>query len=476
MNIGHIAALPSRWRSSKPDDGKAKNTDLPVDTVTVGPMPSAEVALTHKPEALKRPVILVNGLARNAQDWDKMVPWLASNPENSFGGVYQKGQDEAFSAKLKANPDNNIFAFDPSNNLASPRVLGGEVRRMIDHVIRETGTDKVDLVAHSQGGLDILAAVDQGEDDIGKVVSLATPWKGAAIASVARRFDSVTGGTLGGILAPVGKDQGALFDLRPIGDNPWLAGVHERWKAKTDKPEVSSISGSGTPTPGGTYGGGVSAGDGFVAIESGLGLPEAHNYHLTPGEWSPGDKDFRAFHSMDVNHIGIVGNSSAFKTVGEILSSEAKPPKEIPSDKPVPKSPIEQQLDIGANLIHDLLRDKPHESYGKWIGQLDDVQEIRQRVVDTENDLLAGELKEHRSKWIIGAGLAAGAVGAYFGGALGTLPGAVTVAVGASRFFDGLKMQKQATDVLLQTDRDAVQLRASIESDVSKAQRFLQQA
>ena len=179
--------------SSDNPSGAVQPGDLPNDTVTINPIESATEALTHKPASLQRPVILVNGLARNAHDWDKMVPWLTSNPDNQFGAVYKKGQDEAFESAVKSRPEANVFVLDPSDNLASPRVLAGEVRRMIDHILRHGKADKVDLVGHSQGGLDILAALDQGEDRVERVVTLATPWKGAAVASVARRFDGMAG-------------------------------------------------------------------------------------------------------------------------------------------------------------------------------------------------------------------------------------------------------------------------------------------
>ena len=206
-----------RALSGKKPSGAVQPGDLPKDTITVNPIESATESLTHKPGTLHRPVILINGLARDAHDWDKMVPWLTSNPDNEFGGVYQKGGDQAFEEAVKSNPKAKVFVLDPSDNLASPRVLGGEVRRMIDHILRHGKAEEVDLVGHSQGGLDILAAIDQGEDQIQNVVTLATPWKGAAVASVARRFDGLAGGTLGGVFAPVDvtKEPFSTFVLFP---------------------------------------------------------------------------------------------------------------------------------------------------------------------------------------------------------------------------------------------------------------------
>ena len=440
--------------SSDNPSGAVQPGDLPNDTVTINPIESATEALTHKPASLQRPVILVNGLARNAHDWDKMVPWLTSNPDNQFGAVYKKGQDEAFESAVKSRPEANVFVLDPSDNLASPRVLAGEVRRMIDHILRHGKADKVDLVGHSQGGLDILAALDQGEDRVERVVTLATPWKGAAVASVARRFDGMAGGSLGGVLAPVGRDEGALFDLRPIEKNDWLQGVHDRWQARSERPGVTAISGSGTPTPGGQEGVSISAGDGFVSIQSGLGLPGARTYHLAPGQWAPGDQNFRAFHTLDVNHLGIAGNSTAFKAVGQALTDTSAEATSNQTRTSTPKIPAEANLDQGEDLIHDHLRAHSKEPIQRWLPVLDEIQGVRQKIVDSQIDQRAGELKTDRARWIVGAGVAAGAVGCYLGGALGSLPGAVTALVGAHRMWDGMQEQKQAQ--LAQTDAAAI--------------------
>lgn len=461
-----ISRLHSRI-ANKPD-GHPNAGDLPQGTITVSPIKSPVESLTHKPEALERPVILINGLARDAHDWDKLVPWLTSNSQNEFGGVYKKGQDDQFASTVKDNPDAKVFVLDPSNNLASPRVLGGELRRMIDHVLRETGQKKVDLVGHSQGGLDILAALDQGEDRVEKVVTLATPWQGAAVASVARRFDGFAGGNLGGVLAPVGKDQGALLDLRPLEKNEWLKGAHSRWKARPEKPEVTSISGSGTPTPGGQEGAKLTAGDGFVSIQSGLGLPESHNYHLAPGQWDPGDQNFRAFHSLDVNHLGIAGNSTAFKTLGEVLAEKVVPPAESPQDKqPSPKPPAEATLDQAEDLVHDHLRADFKKAFAPWVPVLDEIQDVRQVLVESDIRSRAAELKQSRAKWIVGAGLVTGAVGYCLAGTLGALPGAAATLVGGYRMWDGAAAQK--SELLAQHDAAqlAVHLKDRVEAELN---------
>ena len=89
-----------------------------------------------------------------------------------------------------------------------------------------------------------------------------------------------------------------------------------------------------------------------------------------------------------------------------------------------------------------------------WLPVLDEIQGVRQQIVDAQIDERAGDLKTKRAGWIVGAGLAAGAVGCYLGGALGSLPGAATTLFGAHRMWSGVQEQKQAQ--IAQTDAAAV--------------------
>ena len=87
--------------------------------------------------------------------------------------------------------------------------------------------------------------------------------------------------------------------------------------------------------------------------------------------------------------------------------------------------------------------------------------------MDAQIDERAGDLKTKRAGWIVGAGLAAGAVGYYFGGALGSLPGAATALVGAHRMWSGVQQQKQAQLVQADAAEVAVQLKDYVEAQLS---------
>ena len=466
LNLPGLSKLKSIF--SRRTESVPSPEELPQDTVTVRPLEDAREALTHKPGSLTRPVVLVNGLARNAHEWDKMVPWLTSNPENRFGGIYQQGHDQEFQQELQRDPGAQVFVFNPSNNLASPRVLAGELQRMIDHIVRATGAEKIDILGHSQGGLDILAAVDQGETHIGKAISFATPWEGAAVASLARTFDGMEGKKGEKLLAPLGHDQGALFDIRPLERNPWLQGAHSRLSENAHAPEFHSLSGSGTPTPGGKRGGSLVAGDGFVSIESGLGLPGASNYHLPPGDWAPGDKHFRAFNLMDVNHLGIVSNSAAFKTLGQILTTPDKNASEAAeTSEALPRSATESLLDTGSQLIHAHVRQSNQVSLEPFYPLLNRTQELRQEQVESEMRTRAAELKKTRARWVTGLGTAAAVAGLAAAGPLAAIPGALAAGVGLVNFGLSKLREHRVARESSRLQNEARQLKDEIVSQVS---------
>ena len=467
MQIRGFSKLKQIFRILR-DDGPSvpEQADLPKDTVTIKPLEDPTVALTHKPPTLRNPVILMNGLARDAHEWDKLVPWLTSNPENKFGAVYQKGGDSAFRESLRQEPEAKIFVLDPADNLSSPRVIGGEIRRMIDHIVKETGAEKVDIVAHSQGGLNVLAAVDQGEDQIGKVVSLATPWKGAAIASLARTFDGVAGHKMDNFLAPLGEDRGALLDLRPIQKNDWLRGAHERLQENEHRPQTYSLIGSGTPTPGGLRDR-IVPGDGFVSVDSGLGVQGAQNFHLPPGDWKPGDAAFRGFHLMDVNHIGIVGHSTAFQVVGQALNEQgvaSEPPVSVGATE---KSVSQANLDHGEDLIHDHLRDIAKSRVEEWTPWLDEVHELRQDVVENDMDFRAADLRQSRGKWLSRIGAVGALVGVAVAGPIVALPGLALGGYGLQKWVRGALDENRAETAQGNLQSKAMTLQKEIEAAVA---------
>jgi triacylglycerol lipase len=73
---------------------------------------------------------------------------------------------------------------DPFN---SSDVRAGQLAAIVDDVIEETGACKVNIIAHSQGGLDsryLISSLQYG-DKIAALVTVATPHRGTALADLA---------------------------------------------------------------------------------------------------------------------------------------------------------------------------------------------------------------------------------------------------------------------------------------------------
>jgi triacylglycerol lipase len=73
----------------------------------------------------------------------------------------------------------------------SSEVRGAELAAFIDEVLAESGKCKVDVIAHSQGGLDVRYAIGTlgYGDRIGAVVTVATPHRGTRLADVLLGID-----------------------------------------------------------------------------------------------------------------------------------------------------------------------------------------------------------------------------------------------------------------------------------------------
>jgi len=145
--------------SDAADDAAAVDvvTDVPEPCVpTCGDLPS-------RLSATRYPIVLAHG----AGGWDNVGPveywWNVASHLEGFGyGVYT-GQ------------------VDPFNSSA---VRGGQLANFIDQVLACTCAQKVNLVAHSQGGIDsryVVSSLGYG-DRVASVTTIATPHYGTPIA------------------------------------------------------------------------------------------------------------------------------------------------------------------------------------------------------------------------------------------------------------------------------------------------------
>lgn len=98
--------------------------------------------------------------------------------------------------------------------IAPPPVAGSEERgaylgHAIDDVLRRTGATHVIVIAHSQGGVDVRAAIDAGyAEKIAAVATLSAPHHGTEVADVALALPrSIVRATLAGLHARFESEQ-----------------------------------------------------------------------------------------------------------------------------------------------------------------------------------------------------------------------------------------------------------------------------
>jgi triacylglycerol lipase len=131
-------------------------------TVLVAPAAHADTAGRH-------PILFVHGLSSSAASWNAMIDYLV-------GRGYDRSQLRAFS-----------YDWTQSNAITAQQV-GAEV----DGLLQRTGATKVDIIAHSMGGLSARWYLKflGGTAKVDRFVSIGSPHHGAALAALCSVFTS----------------------------------------------------------------------------------------------------------------------------------------------------------------------------------------------------------------------------------------------------------------------------------------------
>jgi triacylglycerol lipase len=130
--------------------------------VTVLVVPSA-----HAATAERHPILFVHGLSGSAASWNQMI--------NSFvGRSYDRAQLRAFS-----------YDWSQSNT-----VTAQQISAEVDGLLQRTGATKVDIIAHSMGGLSARWYLKflGGTAKVAHFVSIGSPHHGAKLAAVCTIF------------------------------------------------------------------------------------------------------------------------------------------------------------------------------------------------------------------------------------------------------------------------------------------------
>ncbi len=288
----------------------------------VEPLPAIiqpELALELKAPTLRRPVLLVHGLAQQADTWVNMKNYLCSNPENHYGGVYRPGQDIEFYTQQMANQwDGKVFILNISDNLASPAETGKEVSEALSKIRGATGCGQIDVITHSMGAFQARQALQDGEDAMANLIMISPPSQGAYGADLLLKADKIGAGRY--------PENGALEALRADGD--YVDGLNATWAQDSQRLHSATIiTGAGLPTPDRTWKL-ASNGDGMVALERAQ-LGDTPMYVAADNGVPAGDPNFRDFQMFRYNHLQIVSEAEVYQKVGQIIG---QPLQKAPAD------------------------------------------------------------------------------------------------------------------------------------------------
>lgn len=114
----------------------------------------------QQPDSNRLPILLIHGYGENSDIWNSWRGWLGGD---HFSKVYPitLQDDECGSAEQHAT----------------------ELKNIIDRILSETGYEKVNIVAHSKGGLDARWYIaNSGIDKVANLIMIGTPNAGSPAA------------------------------------------------------------------------------------------------------------------------------------------------------------------------------------------------------------------------------------------------------------------------------------------------------
>lgn len=297
---------------------------------------------------LLRPVILVHGLAQHADTWVNLKNFLTTDPDNKFGGLYSKKDEERFLLELREKPDSKVFALDISDNLAAPGDVAAELRRAVALICGFTGAKQVDVVTHSMGALVAREARSQGDPNIHHLVMVSPPNQGSYEANLGSGLYARYPRNRLGAMKALRLEYGLFGGVA----NERLHELNQSW-AKDAREGDAIITGVGLPTPDRSWTG-TSQGDGMVAAHRAW-LGDTAFYVAEPNLLPAEDPNFRDFQEFRYNHLQIASEPEVYAKIGELLTSDPPPPP-----PPQPQEPFFWDV-YDDFLPKSLLKDGPKE-------------------------------------------------------------------------------------------------------------------
>lgn len=253
---------------------------------------AVEPPLTGAPNVrMERPLVIVPGWTTRPDKFDHLVARLTDGGRNGGQAYYVRdGQvylDKECSVPTETvPPEARVFIAVFHDVLQPPDETAPQIRRSLETIASLTGSQKVDSIGYSLGGLATRVYLDQGGEAMGRVMLLGTPNHGTRFARLGCRIvqrDIQWAMSLANLSAahlPALEWMGALD---PEGEeNPQLADLNRRWSEQQSRAEaVLQVGGKDMITPSsGLWP--MARGDGLVEVSS-LDLPGLET-RLLPGE------------------------------------------------------------------------------------------------------------------------------------------------------------------------------------------------
>lgn len=312
----------------QPGDEVELPAHLPVRAQALPKLEESQAMMELKASSLKRPVLMVHGLAQDAgSTWANMKNFFLTNPENHYGGNFSASNENDFLLKLRDQQGANVFAIDLTDNLAAPSQMACEVTRALHWIHQATGSD-VDVITHSMGALTARAALNQGGGQhMHSLTMIAPPNRGAYLSNMAGTLDQLK------LYSNYPKESwGAMKALEVERDvlgrpaNQWLHQLNQDWNQdRTQLAHSTIITGSGVPTAD-QFPNSMSSGDGMVAAHRANLGEETPLYVAVPSNIQAGEKNFRDFQYLFYNHLSIASSPEVFAKIDELLAQD--PPKQ----------------------------------------------------------------------------------------------------------------------------------------------------
>jgi pimeloyl-ACP methyl ester carboxylesterase len=145
----------------------------------------------QQPDSNHLPILLIHGYGENSNIWNSWIDWLRGDHfDNTTSKVYS-------------------ITFPNHDQCGSAEQHADKLRDIVNSILSATHSDKVNIVAHSKGGLDARQyIVDNNIDKVANLIMIGTP-NGGTTAAIPAAFGW-------DVLCPSGSE--GLKDLLPSSD------------------------------------------------------------------------------------------------------------------------------------------------------------------------------------------------------------------------------------------------------------------